>query len=109
MPADWEICSAIKELAGNRWLLEPVEIPDDSVPAAHYGQSAIFTPSDFPFLLQTAAGEADPNVETLVINDLNLTSLAQYWETGDVRPFHDRRPDLYDLQAKQKIKIIRIE
>jgi predicted amidohydrolase/ribosomal protein S18 acetylase RimI-like enzyme len=75
----------------------------------NYGQSAIFTPSDFPFPLQATAGEADPNVETVVINDLDLTSLAQYRETGNVRPLHDRRADLYDLQAKQKIKIIRTE
>jgi predicted amidohydrolase len=75
----------------------------------NYGQAAIFTPSDFPFPLQATAGEADPNVETVVINDLDLTNLTQYRETGDVRPLHDRRPDLYNLQASQKVKVIRTE
>lgn len=75
----------------------------------NYGQAAIFTPSDFPFPFHATAGEADPNVETVVINDLDLTNLVQHRETGDVRPLHDRRPDLYDLQAKQKVKIVRTE
>ncbi len=75
----------------------------------NYGQSAVFTPSDFAFPFQAMAGEADPNVETVVITDLDLTGLAQHREIGTVRPFYDRRLDLYDLRAKLPVRIIRTD
>ncbi|NJN53719.1 MAG: GNAT family N-acetyltransferase [Anaerolineae bacterium] len=75
----------------------------------NYSQSVIVTPSDFAFPLEATAALADPNVETVVIADLNLNSLAQQREMGSVRPLHDRRPDLYELRAKQPIKTIHVE
>jgi predicted amidohydrolase/GNAT superfamily N-acetyltransferase len=75
----------------------------------NYGQSAVFTPSDFAFPLQATGGEAEPNVETVVISDLDFAILAQQREIGSVRPLRDRRPDLYDLKAQPGIKIIRTE
>ena len=70
----------------------------------NYSQSAIITPSDFAFPLEATAALADPNVETVVIADLDLNSLAQQREMGSVRPLHDRRPDLYELRAKIPIQ-----
>jgi predicted amidohydrolase len=75
----------------------------------NYGQSAVLTPSDFAFPAQATANEAEPNVETVVISDLDLASLAQHREMGDTRPLFDRRPDLYTLQPKVPIKIVRTE
>jgi len=75
----------------------------------NYGQSAIFTPSDFAFPMEAKVGEAEPNVETVVISDLDITSLQQQKEIGSVRPLYDYRPDLYDLQAKTPIKIIKAD
>lgn len=75
----------------------------------NYGQSAIFTPSDFAFPNQATAGEAEPNVETVVIADLDLTSLAQHRELGSTRPLYDRRLDLYELRAKAPVKVVRTE
>lgn len=75
----------------------------------NYSQSAIVTPSDFAFPLEATAALADPNVETVVIADLDLNSLAQQREMGTVRPFHDRRPDLYELRAKLPIRTIHVE
>lgn len=75
----------------------------------NYGQSAIFTPSDIAFPLHAVAGEAEPNVETVVIADLDLTTLAQQRLSGSVRPLYDRRPDLYELRARQGVQIIRTE
>jgi predicted amidohydrolase/GNAT superfamily N-acetyltransferase len=75
----------------------------------NYGQSAIFTPSDFAFPMEAKTGEAEPNVETVVISDLDLTSLDQQRETGSVRPLYDMRPDIYELIAKTPIRIIRTE
>lgn len=75
----------------------------------NYGQSAIFTPSDFSFPLEAKVGEAEPNIETVVISDLDLTSLQQQKELGTVWPLFDIRSDLYELWAKVPIKIIRAE
>lgn len=75
----------------------------------NYGQAAIFTPSDFSFAPQGVLGESDPNVETVVVNDLDLSSLAQQRDLGSVRPLYDRRPDLYELHSRLPIKVVRTE
>ncbi|MDA0189592.1 MAG: hypothetical protein OSW77_04555 [Proteobacteria bacterium] len=75
----------------------------------NYSQSAVFTPSDFAFPPEATAGLADPNVETAVIADLDLTTLAQMRDLGSVRPLRDRRLDLYELKPKIPIKIVVVE
>jgi predicted amidohydrolase/ribosomal protein S18 acetylase RimI-like enzyme len=75
----------------------------------NYAESAVFTPSDFAFPIQGIAGQADPNIETVVIADLDLTTLALQRETGSVRPFFDRRPDLYSLRQETPIRLVRVE
>ena len=75
----------------------------------NYSQSAILTPSDFAFPMEATAALADPNTETVVIADLDLTALAQQRELGSVRPLHDRRPDLYELRSKVPIKTVHVE
>ena len=75
----------------------------------NYGQAAVFTPSDFFFPPHAVAGEADPNVETVVITDLDLGNLVQHREMGDTRPLQDRRPDIYELRAIQPLKIVQVE
>lgn len=75
----------------------------------NYAQSAILTPSDVAFPVYAVAAEADPNIETVTMADLDLNSLAVQREVGSVRPLYDRRPDLYDLQSKIPIQIIRTE
>ncbi len=75
----------------------------------NYSQSAILTPSDFPFPERGIQGEADPNVESVVVSELALSSLAQQRHIATVRPLHDRRPDLYQLQTNVDIEKIRVE
>jgi predicted amidohydrolase/GNAT superfamily N-acetyltransferase len=75
----------------------------------NYGQAAVLTPSDFAFPVDGIAGQADPNTETVVVADLDLDSLAQQREFGSVRPFYDRRPDLYELISKTKINLIKAD
>ena len=75
----------------------------------NYAESAIFTPSDFGFPPRAIAAEADPNIETVAIADLDFASLAQTRDVGSVRPWLDRRPDLYTLSAAQKLQIIKTE
>lgn len=73
----------------------------------NYGQAAVFTPSDFPFPTDAIAAAADSNSETVVITDLDLSALEQARETGTVRPLRDRRTDLYSLEAKVPVEVIR--
>ena len=75
----------------------------------NYGQSAIFSPSDFAFPSDATLGQAEPNVETVVIADLDLSSLKQQKESGSVRPHYDTRPDIYELRAKVPVNIIRTD
>lgn len=61
----------------------------------HYAQSAILTPSDIAFARDGIAAEATPNVETMLVHDLDLALLRRTERTGTVRPWVDRRVDLY--------------
>ena len=67
----------------------------------HYAQSSIFTPSDFPFARDGIAAECEPNIEALVTADLDLEILRRNRLDGTVRPWTDRRPDLYEVVEKR--------
>lgn len=75
-----------------------------SVPAMdiHYGQAAVYTPSDFEFARDGVQAIADSNVETLLITDLDISDLHRARNAGAVRPRHDRRTDLFEIRAKLK-------
>ena len=75
----------------------------------NYSQAAVLTPSDYAFPERGLEGEADPNVEAVVISELALGALVQQRQIATVRPLHDRRPDLYTLESKARIEIIRVE
>lgn len=64
-----------------------------------YAQSAIFTPSDLPFSRDGIAAIATENQEMVIIADVDLAILDRNREFGTVRPFKDRRHDLYSIQA----------
>jgi predicted amidohydrolase len=67
----------------------------------HYAQSAIYTPSDIAFARDGIAAEATPNIETMVIHDLDLAVLRKMDVAGTVRPWQDRRKDLYCVTVKR--------
>ncbi|MBW7884265.1 MAG: GNAT family N-acetyltransferase [Caldilineaceae bacterium] len=75
----------------------------------NYGQAAVYTPSDFAFPPAATAGTSEANVETVLITDLDLTSLVQQRDLATVRHLYDRRSDLYDVRAKRHVKIVRTE
>ena len=75
----------------------------------NYGQTCILTPSDFPFPPRAIAAISDPNVETVAIGELDLSSLARHRDLGSVRPLYDRRADLYNLEARVPIEVIRVD
>jgi predicted amidohydrolase len=64
----------------------------------HYGQSAILTASDIQFSRDGIAAEATPNVEMMLVHDLDLALLQRTARTGSVRPWADRRLELYRVR-----------
>jgi predicted amidohydrolase/ribosomal protein S18 acetylase RimI-like enzyme len=63
----------------------------------HYAQSGIFTPLDFSFARDGIAGETTPNIETLVVADVDLDLLRRHRYAGTVQPWNDRRGDLFGV------------
>ena len=64
----------------------------------HYAQCAVLTPSDFPFARDAVASESMPNIETVVVQDVDLELLRRNRTDGTVRPWTDRRKDLYSVR-----------
>lgn len=64
----------------------------------HHAESAILTPSDFPFARDGIAAEVTPNTEGMAIADLSLAGLMKAREGGAVRNLADRRDDLYRVE-----------
>jgi len=67
-----------------------------------YGQSAIFSPSDFAFPHDGVMAETVANTEMTLICDLDLSKLDALRQAGSVTNTKDRRTDLYDLIWKGK-------
>lgn len=67
----------------------------------HYAQSAILTPSDIPFARDAVAAEATPNVETMLVHDLDLALLRRTQANGTVNIWPDRRTDLYEIRYRE--------
>ncbi|MFT5731845.1 MAG: putative amidohydrolase/ribosomal protein S18 acetylase RimI-like enzyme [Planctomycetota bacterium] len=63
----------------------------------HYAQSGIFTPLDYAFARDGIAGECTPNIETLVVHDVDLEALRRHRHQGTVKVWADRRTDLYSV------------
>lgn len=61
----------------------------------HYGQAAIITPSDFPFARDGIAAEGVPNMEQIVIADVDLAKLVANRVNGTTIPLYDKRKDVY--------------
>ncbi len=80
---------AISGCTGNLPFVENADI--------HYAQSGIFTPADIEFARDAVAAECTPNVETLIIHDLDLEQLQRHRESGSVQNWNDRRRDLYQI------------
>ena len=64
----------------------------------HYGEACVLTPCDLPFARDGIADEATPNVETMVLNELDIEVLRHCRLTGSLRTWLDRRQDLYGVR-----------
>jgi predicted amidohydrolase len=67
----------------------------------HYAESAILTPSDFPFARDGVAADTAPNTETIAIADLSLDDLLTSRQSGAVQNLKDRRFDLYRVMWRK--------
>lgn len=74
------------------------------VPAVslNYGQASILTPSDFPFSRDGILAEGIPNQETMVVGELNLTTIHASRDSGTVLPLNDSR-NTADLLSDQEV------
>jgi predicted amidohydrolase/ribosomal protein S18 acetylase RimI-like enzyme len=63
----------------------------------HYAQSAVLTPADISFARDGVANECQPNVETIVLQDVDVELLRQHRYTGSTTNWNDRRRDIYQL------------
>jgi predicted amidohydrolase/ribosomal protein S18 acetylase RimI-like enzyme len=64
----------------------------------HYAQSAIFTPSDIPFSRDGVAAECTPNIETVLVHDVDIELLRRHRYDGTTQNWSDRRRDLYQVR-----------
>lgn len=74
---------------GNLPFVENVDI--------HYAQAAILTPSDVAFARDAIRAEATPNVEMVIIEEIDLELLHKHKTSGSVLTWEDRRLDVYQL------------
>jgi predicted amidohydrolase len=75
-------------------------LPDVENMDVQYAQSGIFTPSDIPFTRDAIAAECTPNVETVVVDDVDLELLKRHRQSGSVLNWLDRRTDIYEVVVK---------
>ncbi|HSR50265.1 MAG TPA: GNAT family N-acetyltransferase [Acidobacteriota bacterium] len=85
---------AISGTVGNMPYVEQMDI--------QYAQSGIFTPSDFAFSRDGIAAECTPNIETVVVHDVDLELLERHRKQGTTLNWLDRRTDLYELRLKNE-------
>ena len=83
---------AIAGCAGNLPFVENADI--------HYSQCGIFTPSDVGFARDAIAAESTPNIETVLVHDVDVELLQRNRANGTVRPLRDRRTDIYEVHWK---------
>ncbi|NND49555.1 MAG: GNAT family N-acetyltransferase [Rhizobiales bacterium] len=69
----------------------------------HYAESAILTPSDFPFSRDGVAADTAPNTETIAIADLSYDDLLTSRQSGTVQNLKDRRFDMYGVEWKEQM------
>jgi len=70
-----------------------------------YAQSAVLTPSDFPFPVTGIKADATPNTEMIVIADVDLVLLKELNAFGSVQTKKDMRKDLYNVIWKPEKKV----
>lgn len=68
----------------------------------HYAQSGIYTPADMHFSPDAIAAECTPNIETIVMKDLDIELLRRHRYLGTTQNWRDRRRDLYRVRYREQ-------
>ncbi len=87
-----EVYVAIAGCTGNLPFVDNADI--------HYAQSGIYTPADISFARDAVASETTPNVETLIVHDVDVELLRRHRVSGTVRNWGDRRRELYSVRYR---------
>lgn len=66
----------------------------------HYAQSGIYTPCDISFARDGIAAECTPNIETVLVQDLDFEALRRLRQRGTETNWLDRRHDVYRLHYR---------
>ncbi len=66
-------------------------LPMVPVVSLNYGQASILTPSDFSFSRDGILAEGSPNLEMMVVGELNLSTISDARASGTVLPLLDSR------------------
>lgn len=74
-------------------------LPDVENMDLQYAQSAVLSPSDFPFARDGVLVEASADTETVITTDVDFEALEEAINAGSVRPRRDRRPDLFRYES----------
>jgi len=74
-------------------------LPDVDNLDIQYAQSAVMSPSDFPFARDGILAEATPNSEMVITTDLDFEALQEAISLGSVRQRRDRRLDLFQFST----------
>lgn len=68
----------------------------------HYAESAVYTPADFGFSRDAVAAASGPNVETLLVQDVDLDLLRRYRQESAAQQWRERRKGLFRLTWKDE-------
>lgn len=63
----------------------------------HFAESGIYTPCDVSFARDGVAASCTPNVETVLVQDLDLELLRRQRHSGTEQNWEDRRRDVYGV------------
>jgi predicted amidohydrolase/GNAT superfamily N-acetyltransferase len=92
-----QVYTVIAGTVGNLTHVENMDI--------QYAQSAILTPSDFSFPRDGIMAECTPNIEMVMVGDLDLELIKRSRKSGTVKLLNNRRTDLYELKEVNPKKI----
>lgn len=87
-----QVYTVIAGTVGNLTHVEHLDI--------QYAQSAIFTPSDFSFPRDGIMAECTPNIEMVIVGDVDLELLKRTRKSGTVTQLKSRRNDLYEIKVR---------
>jgi predicted amidohydrolase len=75
-------------------------MPNVQYMEGNYGEAAIIAPADTPFPPKGIIAKGQPNIESIIVGDVNLDLLNELPEKGSVRTVQDRRPEIYKKYIK---------